>query len=90
MIPLDVFNDESGVFDEKYFPIGSLIPMSDNEGNQLRGRVLEITPELMKMDFNHPLAGTDLHFIGEILDLRDALADEISHGHVHGEHGHQH
>ncbi len=90
MIPLDVFNDESGVFDEKYFPIGSLIPMSDNEGNQLRGRVLEITPELMKMDFNHPLAGTDLHFIGEILELRDALEEEISHGHVHGEHGHQH
>ena len=41
---------EAAKLDEKYFPIGSLIPMSDNEGNQLRGRVLEITPELMKMD----------------------------------------
>lgn len=42
------------------------------------------------MDFNHPLAGKDLHFSGEILDVRDANDEEISHGHVHGEGGHHH
>jgi len=42
------------------------------------------------MDFNHPLAGTDLHFIGEILDIRQATADELAHGHVHGPGGHHH
>jgi FKBP-type peptidyl-prolyl cis-trans isomerase SlyD len=42
------------------------------------------------MDFNHPLAGTDLHFTGIVLDVREATEDEITHGHVHGEHGHQH
>jgi len=42
------------------------------------------------MDFNHPLAGTDLHFVGKILDVRSATEEEISHGHAHGPHGHQH
>jgi len=64
--------------------------MSDNEGNHMRGQVKEITTEIVKMDFNHPLAGTDLHFKGEILDLREATADELAHGHVHGPGGHHH
>jgi FKBP-type peptidyl-prolyl cis-trans isomerase SlyD len=42
------------------------------------------------MDFNHPLAGVDLHFEGSIADIRPATQDEIDHGHVHGEGGHQH
>ena len=41
-------------------------------------------------DFNHPLAGIDLHFSGEILELRAATEEEISHGHVHGPGGHEH
>lgn len=90
MIPLDVFHDPEGNFNPDHFPVGSLVPMSDNEGNNLRGRVVEVTPELIKMDFNHPLAGTDLHFIGEVLAIREASQDEIDHGHVHGEHGHHH
>jgi FKBP-type peptidyl-prolyl cis-trans isomerase SlyD len=51
---------------------------------------MEVTEEHVKMDFNHPLAGTDLHFTGEVLEVRHATDDEISHGHVHGENGHQH
>lgn len=90
MIPIDVFRDEAGAFDESYFVPGALIPMSDNEGNHLRGRILELTPELIKMDFNHPLAGTDLHFEGNIVGIRPATQDEMDHGHVHGEGGHQH
>jgi FKBP-type peptidyl-prolyl cis-trans isomerase SlyD len=90
MIPLDVFRDESGNFDEDYFVVGALIPMSDSEGNQLRGTILELTPELIKMDFNHPLAGKDLHFSGTIGDIRPATEDEVAHGHVHGEGGHNH
>jgi FKBP-type peptidyl-prolyl cis-trans isomerase SlyD len=42
------------------------------------------------MDFNHPLAGKNLHFIGSVLSIRDASAEELDHGHVHGEGGHHH
>lgn len=90
MIPANIFHDENGQFDNEMFQVGSMIPMSDSEGNHLNGRILEVTDENVKMDFNHPLAGTDLHFTGVVLDVREATADEIAHGHVHGEHGHQH
>ena len=52
--------------------------------------ILEVNAEFVKMDFNHPLAGKDLHFEGDILEVREATADEISHGHVHGPGGHHH
>ncbi|MEN9304411.1 MAG: hypothetical protein RL264_2840 [Bacteroidota bacterium] len=90
MIPANIFHDENGKFDHAMFPVGALIPMSDNEGNHLRGKIEEVTEEFVKMDFNHPLAGTDLHFTGEILEIREATPEEIDHGHVHGPHGHHH
>lgn len=90
MIPANIFHGDDGKVDTEFFFIGAMVPMSDNEGNHLRGKIMEITEEHIKMDFNHPLAGTDLHFDVEVLDIREATSEEIDHGHVHGEHGHHH
>jgi FKBP-type peptidyl-prolyl cis-trans isomerase SlyD len=90
MIPSDIFHNDEGKFDHEMFQVGASIPMSDNEGNHLTGKIVEVDEENVKMDFNHPLAGTDLHFSGEILEVREASDEEIEHGHVHGEHGHHH
>jgi len=69
--------------------VGNVVPMRDQEGNPLNGKVIEIGEETVKMDFNHPLAGVDLHFKGEVMDARDATQEEVSHGHVHtGKDGH--
>ena len=65
-----------------------MLPILDNQGNRMEGIVEEITDEFVKMDFNHPLAGQDLHFVGEILDVRKASSEELDHGHVHGAGGH--
>jgi FKBP-type peptidyl-prolyl cis-trans isomerase SlyD len=42
------------------------------------------------VDVNHPLAGQNLHFTGSIVDVREATAEELEHGHVHGPGGHEH
>ena len=42
------------------------------------------------VDGNHPLAGQPLFFAVEIVSVRDASEEEITHGHVHGEGGHHH
>lgn len=52
--------------------------------------VTAIENDLVTVDGNHPLAGKELHFHVSITDIRDATAEEIEHGHVHGPGGHQH
>lgn len=42
------------------------------------------------LDGNHPLAGVTLHFDVEITDVREATAEELDHGHVHGPGGQNH
>ncbi|MGZ3884036.1 MAG: FKBP-type peptidyl-prolyl cis-trans isomerase [Bacteroidia bacterium] len=79
-----------GKFDDERIKVGEDIQMHDQDGNQLIGRVMEITGDHVTMDFNHPLAGFDLHFVGEVLDVREATAEELEHGHVHGPGGHHH
>jgi FKBP-type peptidyl-prolyl cis-trans isomerase SlyD len=43
-----------------------------------------------EVDTNHPLAGKTLTFAIDVLNVREATAEEIAHGHAHGEGGHQH
>jgi FKBP-type peptidyl-prolyl cis-trans isomerase SlyD len=88
-LPKDVFK-VNGKIDDNMLQPGNFIPMTDNEGNRLQGKVLEIEDENIIMDFNHPLAGKNMHFKGEVVGIRDATAEEMEHGHVHGEGGHQH
>lgn len=42
------------------------------------------------VDFNHPLAGRTLYYEVKVVEIRDASAEEVAHGHVHGPGGHQH
>jgi len=88
-LPIDIFMVDGKIDPDMLF-VGNVIPMQDNEGRPLDGTVVSITDDKVKMDFNHPMAGKTLHFTGKILDLREATAEEISHGHVHGPHGHHH
>jgi FKBP-type peptidyl-prolyl cis-trans isomerase SlyD len=52
--------------------------------------VQKVGMSVVDVDLNHPMAGKDLHFAIEIADVREASAEEIEHGHVHGEGGHHH
>ena len=52
--------------------------------------VQKVGHSVVDVDLNHPMAGKDLHFDVEIIEVREASAEEIEHGHVHGDGGHQH
>jgi FKBP-type peptidyl-prolyl cis-trans isomerase SlyD len=52
--------------------------------------VVEMTEEMVTVDGNHPLAGVHLNFDVTVREVREPTAEELEHGHVHGEGGHQH
>lgn len=68
-------------------PVGEVIPLQDNQGNQFRAVVVEVTPEVVVADLNHPMAGKTLNFDIEILAVRPATEEELAHGHAHGADG---
>ena len=78
----------------------SEFPPGVKVGGQLRGRtadgrdavfnVLKIKGQEVMLDGNHPHAGKTLKFAIKVTSVRAASEEEITHGHVHGEHGHQH
>ena len=89
-IPIDSFKGPDGTLDLNEIKVGNILTMNDDKGNQLQGTILEVTPVHVRMDFNHPLAGHELHFTGEVFNVRFATAEEVDHGHVHGPGGHHH
>ncbi len=68
-IPKDTFEEE-GKIDEKMLEVGNVIPMTDNNGNKHLGKVVGVQNDAVTLDFNHPLAGIDLRFLGKIIDVR--------------------
>ena len=85
-LPKTVFMVD-GEINEDILVLDNVIPMTDQGGNRFNGRVIELTDTNVKMDFNHPLAGEDLHFTGEVVEVREATSEEIEHGHIHASGG---
>ncbi|MBU4500320.1 MAG: peptidylprolyl isomerase [Thiobacillus sp.] len=62
----------------------------DNGGEEMLYTVTDIAEDKVVVDGNHPYAGQAVHFQCVVSDVRAATADEISHRHAHGAHGHHH
>ncbi len=75
-IPKDTFMVD-GKVDEKVLIIGNQIPMRDNYGNTHMGVVLDVEKDNIVIDFNHPLAGKEIRFQGEVISIREATQDEL-------------
>jgi FKBP-type peptidyl-prolyl cis-trans isomerase SlyD len=69
---------------------GMMFEAEDDGGNPLPIWVAGVTDGQVLVDTNHPLAGMSLTFDVEVMDVREATEEEVSHGHVHGPGGHHH
>ncbi len=79
--------------DEKLVPevaVGNVLPLQDQNGNVIPGKIVSINTETITVDVNHLLADQDLYFTGTVIESRPATEEEIEHKHAHGAHGHQH
>lgn len=65
--------------------------MAENpDGSTMPFWITAVDGDTITIDMNHPLAGQQLHFDIEVVEVRDATDEEVQHGHVHGPGGHQH
>jgi FKBP-type peptidyl-prolyl cis-trans isomerase SlyD len=70
---------------------GVALQLKDQDGNVLEAHIVEAGEKTVRLNFNHPLAGKELHFSVKVVGIREASDEEISHGHVHHhEHGDGH
>ena len=71
-----------GKFDEKMFTPGNLIPLQTPDGFRVDGLVVELKPDAVVLDLNHPLAKDRVHFVGEVTEVRMPTPEEPqpSHG----------
>lgn len=67
---------------------GVEIQVTDENGHPMNARIDSVGDDNVRLDFNHPLAGKELHFEMKIVSIRPPTEEETEHGHVHG--GHQH
>ena len=70
--------------------VGMQFQSQTDDGHVMLVTVKDVNDEVVVVDGNHPLAGVELTFDVEIVEVRAAIADEIAHGHAHGVGGHHH
>lgn len=70
--------------------VGMQFQASGEEGHPIVVSVTAVDGDSVTVDANHPLAGVELNFKVEVMDVRDASSEELAHGHVHGPGGHHH
>ncbi len=87
-VPLSAFGDIEDIVPGMRF-------IAETEMGQRPVQVVEVKDDIVVVDGNHPFAGQSLNFTVEVLEVRDATAEEIAHGHIHaaggcGGHSHSH
>ena len=68
---------------------GLELSVRDDQGQARYARIDSIEGDTVTLNFNHPLAGDELHFNVKVVELREPTSEELEHGHVHAD-GHHH
>ena len=76
-------------FGEQRLEPGMQVVLNTNFGPRAV-TIQKVGMSVVDVDLNHPMAGKDLHFDIDVVEVREATAEELEHGHVHGDGGHHH
>ncbi len=76
-----VYTDKINNVPKPYRKLGARIEFQSDQGDKREFRVTKISRGKIILDGNHPLAGRDLTFLIEVINVRDATDDEIKEGH---------
>lgn len=87
-LPKSQFSKEQG-FSAEMLEEGNFLPLMDENGYPMQANVVKDLGEELLLDFNHPLVDFDLHFEGNVLEVREATTTELEQGQVQGENGAQ-
>ena len=68
---------------------GIELHVTDEDGKETMAYIDTVGDQAVRLDFNHPLAGAELHFEVKVVGLRPATPEELDHGHAHS-HEHYH
>ena len=79
-----MFYNADGEFDSDRVYTGNIIPMKTVDGQIVNAQVAKVSPLKVTIDLNHPLAGENLHFVGEIVEVRDVDPKELEAIRHHG------
>ena len=98
LAPIDAFGERDDALlrtlAKRDFPpgvkVGGQLEMPGPTGAPHAFTVVKVKGDAVHLDGNHPLAGRTLHMALEVTEGRAASADEVTHGHAHGAHGHHH
>jgi FKBP-type peptidyl-prolyl cis-trans isomerase SlyD len=75
-VPMERFGDETP-------EVGAVVQAATADGHAFRLKVTKVEGDEITMDGNHPLAGRKLTFELEVVEVRPATEEELSHGHAH-------
>lgn len=71
-------------------PVVGEVVTINTKTNKVNATVVKVGRHTVDVDTNHPLAGKELKFDIEVIDVREATMEEVAHRHAHGVGGHQH
>ena len=72
-----MFYNGDNEFDSERVYSGAIVPMNTTDGQIVNAQVIEVTDNNVTIDLNHPYAGCNMHFVGSIIDIREATPAEL-------------
>lgn len=77
-VPREVFEIE-GKINSEFVYEGAVVPLTNSDGERFNGTIVEIGDKEITVDLNHPLAGKELTFEGQVIENREATNQEVEH-----------